>query len=50
MEQESKEQYAPGVESYEGRVPIWLIIVYAVLLAWGIYYLVAYWGGAASGG
>ncbi|HOG17546.1 MAG TPA: cbb3-type cytochrome c oxidase N-terminal domain-containing protein [Syntrophales bacterium] len=50
MEQESKERYAPDVESYEGRVPAWLMVIYAVLLVWGIYYLVAYWGDSVSGG
>lgn len=50
MEQDGKERYAPDVESYEGRVPVWLIIVYAILGVWGLYYLVAYWGGSVSGG
>ncbi|MHB8772189.1 MAG: hypothetical protein ACYC7J_14435 [Syntrophales bacterium] len=51
MEHKVKERYAPGVESYEGVIPVWLIVVYVGLLAWGAYYLVAYWGGGpASGG
>jgi len=38
--------YAGGeVESYTGRVNRWLLVVYALLAAWGIYYLVAYWNG-----
>ena len=40
-----KETYLGGIESYEGKVPVWLIVVYAVLTAWGIYYLIRYWGG-----
>ena len=46
-----KERYAPEVESFEGGIPVWLIVVYAILILWGIYYLVAYWsGGPVSGG
>ena len=50
MEQNEKERYAPDVESYEGIVPAWLIVVYASLAVWGVYYLVTYWGGSGSGG
>lgn len=45
MERKVKERYAPDVESYEGRIPRWMAVVYVGLIAWGIYYLVAYWGG-----
>jgi len=51
MEQNEKERYTPDVESYEGRVPLWMIVVYLSLAVWGVYYLVAYWGGpVVSGG
>ncbi len=45
MERNEKERYAPDVESYEGIVPAWLIIVFISLIIWGIYYLIKYWGG-----
>lgn len=32
-----------GIEERHGRVPLWLWAVAAGLLAWGIYYLAAYW-------
>lgn len=47
MKDDEKETFTGGVESYEGRVPRWLLITYAVLIAWGLYYLVRYWGGFA---
>ena len=50
MEQDGTERYTPDVESYEGRVPVWMIIVYAILGVWGLYYLITYWGGCVSGG
>ena len=49
MERNEKEQYAPDIESYEGIVPTWLIIVFISLIIWGIYYLIAYWGGLGPG-
>ena len=45
MNKDEKETYLGGVESYEGSVPQWLMIVYVVLIAWGLYYLIKYWGG-----
>jgi hypothetical protein len=45
MRADEKESYSGGVESYEGTVPAWLMIVYAVLIVWGVYYLAAYWSG-----
>jgi hypothetical protein len=45
MNENEKETFGGGVESYEGAVPKWLMAVYAVLMLWGIYYLVKYWGG-----
>lgn len=32
-----------GIRERHGRVPPWLWAVTVALLAWGIYYLVAYW-------
>jgi hypothetical protein len=42
--------YAGGeVSTRRGRVNRWLLVVYLVLLVWGVYYLVAYWGGLGPG-
>lgn len=49
MERNEKERYTPEIESYEGTVPLWLIIVFSALIIWGIYYLVEYWGGLGPG-
>lgn len=36
--------YAGGeVSTRGGHVNRWLLVVYLVLVIWGIYYLVAYW-------
>lgn len=32
-----------GVFERQGHIPVWLLVVAAVLLIWGIYYLIAYW-------
>ena len=32
-----------GITEREGNVPLWLWIVFVVLLIWGVYYLVTYW-------
>jgi hypothetical protein len=49
MERNEKESFTPEIESYEGIVPLWLIIVFVSLFVWGIYYLVKYWGGLGPG-
>lgn len=52
MEQDDenrKETFAPDVESYEGRVPIWLVVVYCSCLIWGAYYLAVYWNSPGTG-
>jgi hypothetical protein len=42
--------YAGGeVSTRVGRVNRWLIVVYVILAVWGVYYLVAYWGGLGPG-
>ena len=44
------ERFAGGeIQSYHGRVNAWLLVVYAVLAAWGIYYLFRFWGGLGPG-
>jgi hypothetical protein len=43
-------EYAGGeIQEYEGRVNRWLLVVYAVLGTWAVYYLVAHWGGLGPG-
>ena len=44
------EEYAQGeIRSYHGIVNKWLLVVYAILAVWGIYYLIKYWGGLGPG-
>ena len=44
------ESYARGeVRAYHGIVNKWLLVVYAVLAVWGVYYLFKYWGGLGPG-
>ena len=44
------EEFADGeIKSYHGRVDGWLLVVYAVLAVWGVYYLFAFWGGLGPG-
>jgi hypothetical protein len=44
------EEFAEGeIRSYRGRVNGWLLVVYAVLAVWGVYYLFAFWGGLGPG-
>lgn len=46
----SVERYARGeIGTHHGIVPKWLLVVYAVLALWGIYYTVRYWGGLGPG-
>jgi hypothetical protein len=32
-----------GIAERDGHVPVWLWVVVATLLIWGVYYLVTYW-------
>ena len=32
-----------------GFIPLWLLIVYGLLFAWGLYYMYTYWGGLGPG-
>ena len=44
------EEFADGeITSRRGHVDGWLLVVYAVLVVWGIYYLFAFWGGLGPG-
>jgi hypothetical protein len=44
------EEYGGGeVSAYHGLVNRWLLVVYAVLAVWGVYYLFRYWGGLGPG-
>jgi hypothetical protein len=44
------EEHAGGeVRSYHGIVNVWLLVVYAILAVWAIYYLFKYWGGLGPG-
>ena len=44
------EEFADGeIRSYRGRVDRWLLVVYAALAVWGVYYLFAFWGGLGPG-
>ena len=43
-------EYARGeIRVYRGIVNKWLLLVYAILAVWGIYYLFKYWGGLGPG-
>ena len=44
------EEYAGGeIKAYHGIVNKWLLVVYAVLAVFGVYYLFKYWGGLGPG-
>ena len=44
------EEYAGGyIRARVGYIPVWLLVTYAVLLLWALYYLVVYWGGEGPG-
>jgi hypothetical protein len=44
------EEYARGeIRSRHGTVNKWLLVVYAVLAVWAVYYLFKYWGGLGPG-
>jgi hypothetical protein len=49
-EDDDVETFAGGeIRSRRGRVDAWLLAVYVVLAAWGLYYLVRFWGGLGPG-
>ena len=44
------EDYGGGtIQARHGYLPIWLLVVYAVLFLWGLYYAYHYWGGVGPG-
>lgn len=44
------EEYAGGsIKARHGYIPAWLLVVYAVLFLWALYYLVRFWGGLGPG-
>lgn len=44
------EEYQGGeIQARHGYIPVWLMVVYAVLFLWGLYYSYTYWGGLGPG-
>ena len=44
------EEFADGeVSVRHGRVNGWLMVVYAIMFVWAIYYGITYWGGLGPG-
>lgn len=44
------ERFADGeISARHGRVNKWLMIVYAIMFVWAIYYGITYWGGLGPG-
>lgn len=44
------EEFAGGeVSARHGRVNRWLMVVYAILFVWSIYYGITFWGGLGPG-
>lgn len=42
--------YAGGyIQAHHGGIPAWLLVVYLVLLLWGLYYAYVYWGTLGPG-
>ena len=37
------------IQDRHGYLPVWLLVVYAVLFLWGLYYAYTYWGGLGPG-
>jgi hypothetical protein len=47
---EELEEYGGGhIKARHGRVNSWLLVVYAVLFVWALYYGFHYWGGLGPG-
>lgn len=38
-------EYASGIVERAGIVPLWLKIVYLLLIVWAVYYIIRYWSG-----
>ena len=44
------EDYGGGhIQARHGRINGWLLVVYAVLFVWALYYGYTYWGGLGPG-
>lgn len=44
------EEYQGGqIQARHGYLPVWLLVVYFVMFAWGLYYAYVYWGGLGPG-
>jgi len=44
------EEYAGGsIQAHHGYIPVWLLVTYAVLFIWALYYMVVFWGGLGPG-
>ena len=37
------------IQDRHGYIPVWLLVVYAVMFFWGLYYAYVYWGGFGPG-
>jgi hypothetical protein len=49
-DEEELEEYAGGyIQAHHGSIQPWLLVVYAVLFVWALYYLYVYWGGLGPG-
>jgi hypothetical protein len=49
-EMHEMEEYAGGyIKAWVGQIPAWLLVVYAVLFIWALYYVANYWGGVGPG-
>lgn len=48
--EEQVEEYGGGhIGARHGRVNGWLLVVYAIMFTWAIYYGIKYWGGLGPG-
>ena len=48
--EQQTEGYGGGhIEARHGRINGWLLVVYAIMLAWSLYYGIKYWGGLGPG-
>ncbi len=44
------ESYGGGdVQARHGRINGWLLVVYAIMWVWALYYGITYWGGLGPG-
>jgi hypothetical protein len=44
------EDYGGGhLQARHGYLPVWLLVVYAIMFVWALYYAYQYWGGIGPG-